>query len=81
MNIAEFRPIYPTDTLLLPSGKSFPYRYYKNPQAKVTIALLTTRLLRRQWLNFCITSERKSGLWDNLLEALWRRLLLPVIRR
>lgn len=41
MNIAEFRQIYPTDTLLLPSGKSFPYRYYKNPQAKVTIALLT----------------------------------------
>lgn len=41
MNIAEFRQIYPTDTLALPSGKSFPYRYYKNPQAKATIALLT----------------------------------------
>lgn len=40
MNIAEFRQIYPTDTLALPSGKSFPYRYYKNPQAKATIALL-----------------------------------------
>lgn len=41
MNIAEFRQIYPTDILVLPSGKSFPYRYYKNPQAKATIALLT----------------------------------------
>ena len=41
MHITDFRQIYPTDTLVLPGGKSFPYRYYKNPQAKATIALLT----------------------------------------
>lgn len=41
MNIAEFRQKYPEDTLVLPSGKPFPYRYYKNPQAKATVVLLT----------------------------------------
>ena len=41
MNITEFRQIYPTATLVLPGEKSFPYRYYKNPQATATIALLT----------------------------------------
>ena len=37
----EFRKKYPTDTLILSSGKSFTYRYYKNSQAKATVVLLT----------------------------------------
>lgn len=41
MNIVEFRKKYPTDTLILSSGKSFTYRYYKNSQAKATVVLLT----------------------------------------
>ena len=28
MNVAEFCQTYPTDTLVLSNGKSFPYRYY-----------------------------------------------------
>ena len=41
MTLAEFRRAYPTATFTVSGGKPFTYRYYKNPQAKVTLVLLT----------------------------------------
>lgn len=41
MTLAEFRRAYPAVTFTVSSGKPFVYHYYKNPQAKATLALLT----------------------------------------
>lgn len=41
MTLAEFRRAYPETTFTVSSGKPFVYRYYKNPQAKATLVLLT----------------------------------------
>ena len=41
MTLAEFRRTYPAATYTVISGKPFVYRYYKNPQAKAMLVLLT----------------------------------------
>ena len=41
MTLAESRKIYPTAVFTVSSGKLFTYRYYRNPQAKATLVLLT----------------------------------------
>ena len=41
MNLEDFRRKYPAQTMTLGNGKPFTYRYYKNPSAKATLALLT----------------------------------------
>ena len=41
MTLAEFRRAYPAAVFTLSGGKPFTYRYYKNPNAKATLALLT----------------------------------------
>lgn len=41
MTFAEFRRSYPTAAFTASGGKTFTYRYYKNPQAKATLVLLT----------------------------------------
>lgn len=40
-NLEEFYEKYPIQEMTLSSGKSFAYRYYKNPNAKAAIVLLT----------------------------------------
>ena len=41
MTLVEFRRAYPAAVFTLSGGKPFTYRYYKNPNAKATLALLT----------------------------------------
>ena len=41
MTLAEFRQVYPEDAFIVSSGKTFFYRYYKNPEARATLVLLT----------------------------------------
>lgn len=41
MTLAEFRQVYPEDAFIVSSGKTFLYRYYKNPEARATLVLLT----------------------------------------
>lgn len=41
IHLEEFYRKYPSDTLTLKQGKHFTYRYYKNPQSKATLVLLT----------------------------------------
>ena len=41
MTLAEFRRAYPAATYTVSGGKPFVYRYYKNPNAKATLVLLT----------------------------------------
>ena len=41
MNLEEFRRKYPAQTMTLDNGKSFTYRYYRNPKAAATVVLLT----------------------------------------
>ena len=41
MNLEDFRRKYPAQTVTLGNGKPFTYRYYKNPNAKATLVLLT----------------------------------------
>ncbi|MDO4268735.1 MAG: alpha/beta hydrolase [Eubacteriales bacterium] len=41
MTLAEFRKTYPAADFIVSGGKPFTYRYYKNPEAKATMVLLT----------------------------------------
>ena len=41
MSLEDFRRKYPAQTMTLGNGKPFTYRYYKNPNAKATLVLLT----------------------------------------
>ncbi|MDO4293444.1 MAG: alpha/beta hydrolase [Eubacteriales bacterium] len=41
MTLAEFRRAYPVSAFTVSGGKPFTYRYYKNPNAKATLVLLT----------------------------------------
>ena len=41
MSLEEFRRKYPAQTMTLGNGKSFTYRYYRNPEAAATVVLLT----------------------------------------
>lgn len=41
MTLAEFRQVYPEDAFIVSSGKTFLYRYYKKPEARATLVLLT----------------------------------------
>ena len=41
MTLEKFYQKYPQQTTRLSDGKTFTYRYYKNPKAKATIVLLT----------------------------------------
>ena len=41
MTLDEFRKEYPATAITLKSDKPFTYRYYKNPQGKATLVLLT----------------------------------------
>ena len=41
MSIEEFNQKYPKHTVILPMGKEFSYRYYRNPDAKSTVLLLS----------------------------------------
>lgn len=41
MTLQEFYQKYPDTTICLSTGKNFTYRYYKNPNARATLVLLT----------------------------------------
>lgn len=39
-DLAAFRERYPLQTMRLPDGEPFAYRYHRNPSARATIVLL-----------------------------------------
>ena len=41
MNLEDFRRKYPAQTMTLDNGKTFTYRYYRNPKAAAAVVLLT----------------------------------------
>lgn len=41
MTLKEFQSAYPAQTMVLPSGKSFTYRFYAHPTSEKTVVLLT----------------------------------------